>query len=178
MNRYILPSVGVVVLALLLFHSRSRDDGSDRGALLGTDHQAEPVANVEVADDDKEHKPNNKLSINASQISANRETEPYNPRFLNLPDYRARVDKHLRLKLYNSSPAKDTPECKEIEEILKGYGLGIASVFDAYSIAYRYHHEILPMIEHVTDEEDRNGLIEQIQGGGNRFLPDEKRTEG
>jgi hypothetical protein len=112
-----------------------------------------------------------KLKIDPAQISKNRESDVYNPEFMYLPDYMNRVQKHLRIKLYHQSPAKDTIECSQILNILSDYDLGIDAVFDAYSLVWEYHHETKLKIESIPDGEFKDMIIAQTHGRSvERFL--------
>lgn len=54
------------------------------------------------------------------------------------PVYAARIAKHLDVRYYEESPAKDTPECREIASLLENEGLGKDAIADAYNAAWDY----------------------------------------
>lgn len=112
-----------------------------------------------------------KLKIDTAQISKSRESDVFNPALMYLPDYMKRVQKHMRIKLFYQSPAKDTIECSQIINILKDYDLGIDSVSDAYSLAWQYHHETKLKVKGIPDGEFKDMVIAQTHGRSvKRFL--------
>lgn len=66
----------------------------------------------------------------------------FDPELLESGDaaYRARVNRHVDLRHYYASPAKDTPECAQILDLLKREGASTNAVGDAYHAAWDYAH--------------------------------------
>ncbi len=136
--------------------------------LIETDHPSIGIA--------KSDKPNNhstpiktttgpsKIKLNPDQISKSRESDVFNPELMYLSDYKGRVQKHLRIKLYHESPASETVECAQILEILNAYQLGVEAVFDAYSLTWQYHYETKPRIKGIPDGEFKDTILFQTHG--------------
>lgn len=60
--------------------------------------------------------------------------EPFSwDRLRNDPDYELRVSNYLERRAYHQSPAKDTPECQAVRELLAKENLGIEAVREAYN---------------------------------------------
>jgi len=160
-NKRIHACISAVLLCMFILY----DHVCERESVIEPSVSRHADTSIVHSDQVAERTPDtiNRLIPNPSQISSSRASDAYNPQFLYLKDYRERVDKHLKLKLYQVSPARDTLECKQIENILKKYGLGSECVYEAYSIAWQFHHEIAAMIEPIEDLEFRKKIIEQKQ---------------
>ena len=50
--------------------------------------------------------------------------------------------KHMDLRHLESSPAKDTPEAKAIQELLAKRGINRAAVPVCYNVCWNYHHTL------------------------------------
>jgi hypothetical protein len=54
------------------------------------------------------------------------------------PVYAQRVKRHIQIRYYMQSPAKDTPECEAVRVLLMQYGIGLEGVGEAYNFAWDY----------------------------------------
>jgi hypothetical protein len=57
-------------------------------------------------------------------------------------EVRKKVIKHMDLRYLESSPAKDTPEAKAIQDILAKHGIHRAAVPLCYALAWNYHQAL------------------------------------
>jgi hypothetical protein len=83
-------------------------------------------------------------SIVASSVEQGRlDVATFDPSLVETnPVYVARIRKHLDLRYYRTSPAKDSAECKMIVELLKNEGVGLEAVGDAYNATWDLHAAI------------------------------------
>lgn len=52
--------------------------------------------------------------------------------------YRLRVRQWMSIRYYLRSPAKDTPECQTIRQLLEEEGVGVEAVTDVYNAVWEY----------------------------------------
>lgn len=73
--------------------------------------------------------------------------------------YQQRVLRHINIRYYHESAAKDTPECQQIVALLAENGVGLEAVGDVYNAVWDYQQMIRPFVEIAT----RHGELDLIR---------------
>lgn len=161
-------ALAIAIVALLVFLYR-KPEGSDRAGQ--TDSASSPITTpMTIA----EPAPAIVHTFGRVQHSSAQDPDQfYNPTRAQEPGYAARVQKHLKLRDYENSPARDTDECVQIVQLLALEGVGLEAVRDTYNAAWDYW-SWSTMVDKAADanKEEARAMAEMYRRQGMEKLSD------
>jgi hypothetical protein len=81
------------------------------------------------------------------------------------PLYAARVRRHVHLRAYHQSPAKNTPEARQVVDLLAKHGVGIEGVMEAYGAAMEIHEQQQRVAAAPSAERGHHEIVLQMMAG-------------